>query len=93
MSFQPYFITYGERNVVIIVIVPTNGNKNELVTPTSEPPFAVTKAISPPDDDIQNPDLSAVCLPNPCAFAEIHTVKNLAKNDTATKAMAGNMNT
>lgn len=39
VSFQPYFIRYGEMNVLIIVIVPTIGKTNELVAPTSAPPL------------------------------------------------------
>ncbi|MFM7861668.1 MAG: hypothetical protein ACKO7Y_02875 [Candidatus Nitrosotenuis sp.] len=39
VRFQPYFIRYGEMNVLIIVIVPTIGKTNELVAPTSAPPL------------------------------------------------------
>ena len=34
-----------------MVIAPTIGSTNELVVPTSAPPFATTSASSPPDDE------------------------------------------
>ena len=46
---------YGERNVVIIVIVPTSGSKKKLVAPTSDPPFVATIANSTPEEDWPRP--------------------------------------
>lgn len=78
--------------MVIIVITPTIGSKNELVAPTSEPPFAVTRASSPPDDDNPNPALSEVDLLKRCILVEAHTVRNLAEEETSTNTIAGSMN-
>jgi hypothetical protein len=52
-------------NVVITVIVPTIGSRNELVTPTSEPPFAATRAGSPPEEDRPKPVLKEVTILRP----------------------------
>jgi hypothetical protein len=56
---------YGVMNVVITVIVPTIGSRNELVTPTSEPPFAATRANSPPEEDKPKPVLKEVTMLRP----------------------------
>ena len=90
-SFQPNLITYGDMNVVIIVIAPTIGSRNGLVTPTSAPPFATTSASSPPEEDKPNPALSDVSLLKPWYFVAKKTVKNFAARDTATKTRAGTM--
>ena len=39
--------------VEIIVIAPTIGSRNELVTPISTPAIATTSASSPPEEDSQ----------------------------------------
>jgi hypothetical protein len=90
-TFQPNLITYGDINVVIIVIAPTIGSKKEPVTPTSIPPFATTSASSPPEEDKPNAALSDVSLLKPWYFVAKKTVKNLAARDTATKTRAGTM--
>src|SRR5215475_801848 len=89
--FHPNFIIYGVINVVIIVIVPIIGSRKELVTPISVPPLATTKANSPPEDD--NPKLvfNEVELLNPCAFADMKTVRNLATMDITTNIITGSI--
>ena len=78
--FHPNFIIYGVMKVVIIVIVPTMGSKNELVEPpTSTPPLATTSASSPPEEDRPNADLSEVNRLIFCALDAITTVRNLAR--------------
>ncbi|MDQ5875618.1 MAG: hypothetical protein M3288_02110 [Thermoproteota archaeon] len=42
------------QNDVMIVMVPTMGKTKALVAPSSAPPFAVTKASSPPDAEEPN---------------------------------------
>ena len=80
-------------NVVIIVIVPTMGSKNELVEPpTSTPPLATTSASSPPEEDRPNADLSEVNRLIFCALDAITTVRNLAAIDTIISISAGTMN-
>src|ERR1051325_10752877 len=91
-TFHPIFTMYGVMKVVIIVIDPTIGNKNELVTPTSTPPLATTKASSPPDDDRPKPVLSEVRILTPCILDDKNTVKNFAAIDTKINAKAGTMN-
>src|ERR687885_1221696 len=91
-TFHPIFTIYGVMRVVIIVIDPTIGNINELVTPTSTPPLATTKASSPPDDDRPNPVLSEVCRLIPCVLDDKNTVKNFAAIDTPINTKAGTMN-
>src|SRR4249920_1884560 len=59
-NFHPHLIIYGVINVVIIVIVPIIGNKNELAPPMSVPPLATTSASSPPEEDNPKPALNAV---------------------------------
>ena len=79
--------------MVIIVIVPIIGNKNELVEPpTSAPPLATTSASSPPEEDKPNADLSEVTRLIFCALAAIATVRNLADMDTIISIRAGTMN-
>jgi hypothetical protein len=51
--------------VVITVIVPTIGSRNVLVTPTSAPPFAATRASSPPEEDRPKPVLKDVTMLRP----------------------------
>ena len=79
-------------NVVITVIVPTIGRRNELVTPTSEPPFAATRASSPPEEDKPKPVLKAVTMLRPWDLDARNTVKNFADMEIPTKTNAGNMN-
>ena len=62
---QPNFIIYGVMKVVITVIVPTIGSRNVLVTPTSAPPFAATRANSPPEEDRPKPVLKDVTMLSP----------------------------
>ena len=50
-TVKPSLIMYGERNMDIMVIVPTIGKIKELVTPISIPPFATISDISPPLDE------------------------------------------
>ncbi len=45
VNFHPYLITYGDMNVVMIVMVPTIGNMMGFDAPTSIPPLATTSAI------------------------------------------------
>ena len=45
-AFQPNLMTYGDRKVVMMIIVLTIGRMNALVAPTSAPPLAVTRASS-----------------------------------------------
>ena len=78
--------------VVIIVIEPTIGNINELVTPTSTPPLATTNASSPPDDDRPNAALSEIRRLIPCILDDKNTVKNFAAIDTSINTKAGTMN-
>ena len=75
-----------------MVIVPTIGRMNALVAPTSAPPFAVTRASSPPDAESAKPDFRDVFLSVPNSFAEKYTVANLAPKDVAIKIRAGAMN-
>jgi hypothetical protein len=92
-TFHPNFIIYGVMKVVIIVIDPTIGNINELVTPTSTQPLATTKASSPPDDDRPNAALSEVrILLTPCTLDDKNTVKDFAAIDTSINTKAGTMN-
>ena len=49
-TVKPSLIRYRERNVDIIVIVPTIGKIKRLTTPISIPPFATISDISPPLD-------------------------------------------
>ena len=77
--------------VVIIVIDPTIGSINELVTLTSTPPLATTKASSPPDDK-PNPVLSEVHILTCCTLDGKKTVKNYAAIDTNINTKAGSMN-
>ena len=90
--FHPIFTMYGVMKVVIIVIDPTIGNINELVTPTSTPPLATTKASSPPDDDKPNPVLIEFLILMPCTLDDKNTVKNFAAIDTNISTRAGTMN-
>jgi hypothetical protein len=83
---------YGVMKVVTIVIDPTIGSINELVTPTSTPPLATTKASSPPDDDRPNPVLSEVRILTPCILDDKNTVKNFAAIDTNINTKAGTLN-
>lgn len=47
--------------VIIIIIAPTIGSKNELVElPTPTSPLATTSASLPPEEDKPNADLSEV---------------------------------
>ena len=79
--------------MVIIVIVPIIGNKNELVDPpTSAPPLATTSASSTPEEDKPNEDLSEVTRLIFCALAAIATVRNLADMDTIISIRSGTMN-
>src|SRR5215212_5513658 len=78
--------------VVIIVIEPTIGNIKELVTPTSTPPLATTKASSPPDDDRPNAALSEVRRLIPCFLDDKNTVKNFAVIDITINTKAGTIN-
>ena len=65
--------------MVIIVIVPTIGSKNELVEPpTLTPPLATTSASSPPEEDRPNADLNEFSRLIFCALDAITTVRNLA---------------
>jgi len=75
--------------VVIIVIVLTIGNKNELVTPTSKSLFAATKANSPPEEDKPKPVLKAVTVFRPYNLDARNTVKNFADMEILTKTNAG----
>lgn len=49
-------------NVVIIVTIPTNGNKEDVTTPKSYPVFATTKDSSPFAMDMPSPVRNAVIL-------------------------------
>jgi hypothetical protein len=64
----------------------------ELVTPTSAPPLATTRASSPPDKDRPNPVLSEFRMLTPCVLEAKNTVKNFAAIDIATNTKAGTMN-
>jgi hypothetical protein len=59
-----YYID-GDMNMVMIVIAPIIGSRNALVTPVATPPWAATKASSPPEDDNPKPALAEVSLSNP----------------------------
>ena len=71
-------------------MAPTMGKRNELVTPTSAPPFATTSASSPPEEDSPIPALREVNLLKPCNLAK-YTVKNFATSETVINIRAGIM--
>jgi cell division ATPase FtsA len=56
--FNPNLTIYGDKNDVMIVMVPTMEKTTALVAPTSASPFAVSKASAPPDAEESN----AVCI-------------------------------
>ena len=79
--------------VVIIVIEPTIGSINELVTPISTPPLAMTRASSPPDDDRPNAALSEVRRQMPCVLDDKYTIKNFAAIDISVNTKADTTDT
>src|SRR6476619_382118 len=77
---------YGAIKVVIIVMVPTIGRTKELVTPTLLPPFAITKANSPPEEDNPIAERKDIILSIFWSLADTNTVANFA---TIIKTIAG----
>ena len=78
--------------VVIIVTIPINGNKDDVITPTSCPVFTTTNDNSPLAMAIPSPVRNAVML---LYFALINipvTMNNFDTNDVRIKINAGRIN-
>ena len=93
-TVKPSLIMYDERNMDIMVIVPTIGKIKELVTPISIPPFATISDISPPlDEERLIPARNAVFLLNPWDLELRNTMANFARDVIPTKTSDGIINT